>query len=100
MTRTITLILKVKDKFFQVRIKAKGYSSNIPNHKTFETTEILYVRYNKIPKPKELFQEKVDYSLKMTNSQRKALEKFMKDIYINVNVVNEERISFPNSTKE
>lgn len=76
-------ICKVGDKFYEVTIEAEIASAKQDvGDRLYWVDNISNVTYKEIDKPEPLSKEKVQYNLMLTSQQKYALERFMKENYI------------------
>lgn len=77
------VICKVGDKFYEVTIEAEIASAKQDvGDRLYWVDNISNVTYKEIDKPEPLSKEKVQYNLMLTSQQKYALERFMKENYI------------------
>jgi hypothetical protein len=78
------IICKVSDKFYKVNIKASvvGQKQDVGD-RLYWVDEIRSVTYEEIEKPKPKEKMVVTYHLELTKEQKRALESFMRQNYIN-----------------
>lgn len=80
---SVTFLIKIKDKFYSVTVNAEvvGHWQD-RGDKLYQVERIESVVYKEIPKPLPKERTDVTYNLSLTEAQKRRLESFMSDNYI------------------